>query len=307
MIENRRVGIKSRELYEVPGALAIILAHRALEDLTLEREVAHHKPLVEQRWADLVYDGQWFSPLRAAIDAYVDATQTHVTGDVRLRFEPGTCTVVGAALGALALRPVARHVRQRRRVRPVARRGLRAPLRAPAQGVVGEAGRRVTEGDAAPVRRPRLRRAALGRPVHGGAGAGGARARRERAVRRAARGPRRRRRRSRTCGALEDAGLADGRRRGRADGGADGRRAPDRGRGVRVRPRRRGRALGDRARRDGPAGRRGRQAARRPQPQRPRGHRPAPVAPGRGPAHRRPDDDARRGRSSLARASTPRP
>jgi argininosuccinate synthase len=95
MIENRRVGIKSRELYEVPGALAIILAHRALEDLTLEREVAHHKPLVEQRWTDLVYDGQWFSPLRVALDAYVDATQTHVTGDVRLRFEPGTCTVVG--------------------------------------------------------------------------------------------------------------------------------------------------------------------------------------------------------------------
>src|SRR6478672_4370913 len=86
MIENRRVGIKSRELYEVPGALAIILAHRALEDLTLEREVAHHKPLVEQRWTDLVYDGQWFSPLRIALDAYVDATQTHVSGDVRLRF-----------------------------------------------------------------------------------------------------------------------------------------------------------------------------------------------------------------------------
>jgi argininosuccinate synthase len=95
MIENRRVGIKSRELYEVPGALAIILAHRALEDLTLEREVAHHKPLIEQRWTDLVYDGQWFSPLRAALDAYVDSTQTHVTGDVRLRFESGTCTVVG--------------------------------------------------------------------------------------------------------------------------------------------------------------------------------------------------------------------
>ena len=95
MIENRRVGIKSRELYEVPGALAIILAHRALEDLTLEREVAHHKPLVEQRWTDLVYDGQWFSPLRAALDAYVDSTQTHVTVDVRLRFESGTCTVVG--------------------------------------------------------------------------------------------------------------------------------------------------------------------------------------------------------------------
>ena len=75
MIENRRVGIKSRELYEVPGALAIIRAHQALEDLTLERDLAHHKPQLEQRWADLVYDGQWFSPLRAAIDAYVDATQ----------------------------------------------------------------------------------------------------------------------------------------------------------------------------------------------------------------------------------------
>jgi argininosuccinate synthase len=95
MIENRRVGIKSRELYEVPGALAIIRAHQALEDLTLERDLGHHKPQLEQRWADLVYDGQWFSPLRAAIDAYVDATQASVTGEVRLRFEPGSCTVVG--------------------------------------------------------------------------------------------------------------------------------------------------------------------------------------------------------------------
>jgi len=95
MIENRRVGIKCRELYEVPGALALILAHRALEDLTLERDLAHFKPSVEQRWADLVYDGQWFSPLRRALDAFVDATQTHMTGDVRLRFDPGSCTVAG--------------------------------------------------------------------------------------------------------------------------------------------------------------------------------------------------------------------
>ena len=95
MIENRRVGIKSRELYEVPAALAIIKAHRALEDLTLEREVAHEKPKIEQRWTELVYDGQWFSPLRAALDAFVDQTQTHVTGEVRLRFEAGACTVVG--------------------------------------------------------------------------------------------------------------------------------------------------------------------------------------------------------------------
>jgi argininosuccinate synthase len=95
MIENRRVGIKSRELYEVPAALSIIRAHRALEDLTLERDLAHHKPSLEARWADLVYDGQWFGPLRAAIDAYVAATQADVTGEVRLRYEPGACTVVG--------------------------------------------------------------------------------------------------------------------------------------------------------------------------------------------------------------------
>jgi argininosuccinate synthase len=95
MVENRRVGIKSRELYEVPGALSIILAHRALEDLTLERDLAHHKPGMEQRWAELVYDGQWFGPLRRALDAYMAATQDRVGGDVRLRFEAGSCTVVG--------------------------------------------------------------------------------------------------------------------------------------------------------------------------------------------------------------------
>jgi argininosuccinate synthase len=95
MIENRRVGIKSRELYEVPGALALILAHQALEDLTLERETGHFKPGLEQRWADLVYDGLWFSPLRTAIDAFIDETQKHVTGEARLRFTAGSCTVVG--------------------------------------------------------------------------------------------------------------------------------------------------------------------------------------------------------------------
>ncbi len=95
MIENRRVGIKSRELYEVPAALALIGAHRALEDLTLEREVAHAKPAIEQRWAELVYDGLWFSPLRAALDAFVDSTQEHVSGEVRLQFSPGACAVVG--------------------------------------------------------------------------------------------------------------------------------------------------------------------------------------------------------------------
>jgi argininosuccinate synthase len=100
VIENRRIGIKSRELYEVPGALALIAAHRALEDLTLEREVAHFKPSLEQRWAELVYEGLWFSPLRIALDAFVDATQAHVTGGVRLRFSAGACDVVGRSAPA---------------------------------------------------------------------------------------------------------------------------------------------------------------------------------------------------------------
>jgi argininosuccinate synthase len=95
MIENRRVGIKSREVYEAPAALALIEAHRALEDLTLEREVGHFKPGIERRWAELVYDGLWFSPLREAFDAFIDATQESVTGEVRLSFSPGSCTVVG--------------------------------------------------------------------------------------------------------------------------------------------------------------------------------------------------------------------
>jgi len=88
MVENRRVGIKSREVYECPGALAIIAAHADLEDLCLERDVHHEKLRLEPRWAELIYDGMWFSPLKHAIDAFVASTQKHVTGDVRLRFEP---------------------------------------------------------------------------------------------------------------------------------------------------------------------------------------------------------------------------
>jgi argininosuccinate synthase len=88
MVENRRVGIKSREIYECPAALALVLAHADLEDLTLERDVHHEKARLEPRWSELVYDGMWFSPLKQAIDAFIDETQQHVTGEVRLRFEP---------------------------------------------------------------------------------------------------------------------------------------------------------------------------------------------------------------------------
>ncbi len=96
MVENRRVGIKSREVYECPAALALITAHADLEDLVLERDVAHEKGRLETRWSELVYDGMWFSPLKEALDAFIADTHRHVTGDVRLRLEaPGLLRVVG--------------------------------------------------------------------------------------------------------------------------------------------------------------------------------------------------------------------
>ncbi len=96
MVENRRVGIKSREVYECPGALALLMAHADLEDLTLERDLAHEKARLEPRYAELVYDGLWFSPLKQALDAFVDHSQQYVTGEVRLRCElPGRCIVAG--------------------------------------------------------------------------------------------------------------------------------------------------------------------------------------------------------------------
>ena len=95
MIENRLVGVKSRECYEQPAALALITAHKALEDMCLEREVLHYKLGIEQKWAECVYYGQWFAPLKAALDAFIASTQDGVTGLVRCKFYKGTCTVVG--------------------------------------------------------------------------------------------------------------------------------------------------------------------------------------------------------------------
>jgi argininosuccinate synthase len=96
MVENRRVGIKSREVYECPGSLALLMAHADLEDLTLERDLAHEKARLEPRYAELVYDGLWYSPLKQALDAFVAESQRHVEGEVRLRCEvPGRCIVAG--------------------------------------------------------------------------------------------------------------------------------------------------------------------------------------------------------------------
>jgi argininosuccinate synthase len=96
MVENRRVGIKSREVYECPAALALIAAHLELEDMVLERDLRHEKARLETIYAELIYDGMWFSPLKEALDAFIEETQRHVTGDVRLRFDPpGLLRVLG--------------------------------------------------------------------------------------------------------------------------------------------------------------------------------------------------------------------
>jgi argininosuccinate synthase len=105
MIENRRVGIKSREVYELPGALAVLAAHRDLEDLTLERDLAREKQRLELRWAELVYDGLWFSPLKDALDAFMASTQEAVSGEVRLSFGPGACRPTGRRSGRALYRP----------------------------------------------------------------------------------------------------------------------------------------------------------------------------------------------------------
>jgi argininosuccinate synthase len=95
LVEDRLVGIKSREVYEAPGAITLILAHQELENVTLERDLARFKRQVEQRWTELVYDGLWFSPLRRALDDFIATSQEHVTGDIRMVLHGGRAVVTG--------------------------------------------------------------------------------------------------------------------------------------------------------------------------------------------------------------------
>jgi argininosuccinate synthase len=95
IVEDRLVGIKSREVYEAPGAIALITAHQELENVTVERDLARFKRSVEQRWGELVYDGLWFSPLKDALDGFVAKTQEHVSGEVRLTLCGGNAVVTG--------------------------------------------------------------------------------------------------------------------------------------------------------------------------------------------------------------------
>ena len=95
MIENRLVGIKSRENYEAPAATVLTIAHREMEALTLDRETIHFKEGISLKYADLIYYGLWYSPLRYALDAFIDSTQENVSGIIRMRLQQGTAVVVG--------------------------------------------------------------------------------------------------------------------------------------------------------------------------------------------------------------------
>jgi argininosuccinate synthase len=95
MVEDRLVGIKSREVYEAPAAIALITAHQELENVTVERDLARFKRSVDQRWSELVYDGLWYSPLKDSLDAFIASSQEHVSGDVRLTLHGGRAVVTG--------------------------------------------------------------------------------------------------------------------------------------------------------------------------------------------------------------------
>ena len=97
MVEDRLVGIKSREVYEAPGAITLITAHMELENVTVERELARYKRGIDQRWGELVYDGQWYSPLKRALDTFIDEAQQPVSGEIRMILARREGHVTGAA------------------------------------------------------------------------------------------------------------------------------------------------------------------------------------------------------------------
>ena len=149
-VENRLVGIKSREVYEAPGAQVLFAAHQALETLTLSREVMRFKRIVADEWARLVYDGLWFSALRQDLWAFVKSTQEFVSGDVRLRLERGSMRVVGRkAPQSLYRHDLATYDRAGDRFSHTAAKGFielfGLPLRTQTdiQGALGEASRRL--------------------------------------------------------------------------------------------------------------------------------------------------------------------
>ena len=95
IVENRLVGMKSRGVYEAPAATVLYAAHRELESLTLDKETLHYKELIAPKYAEMVYNGQWFVPLREAFDAFINETQKNVTGTVKLKLYKGNIIIAG--------------------------------------------------------------------------------------------------------------------------------------------------------------------------------------------------------------------
>ncbi len=95
MVENRLVGIKTREVYEAPAATVLVKAHRDLESLVLPRDLFHFKAMIDEKYSCLIYDGLWFSPLKSALDAFIDSFSERVTGNVKMKLYKGSATVVG--------------------------------------------------------------------------------------------------------------------------------------------------------------------------------------------------------------------
>ena len=143
MIENRLVGIKSREVYEVAGSLALITAHRELEDLVLTRDLLHFKRTIESKLADMIYEGQWFDPLTEACKAFLFQSQERVSGDIRLKFYKGSCVADGRRSDFSPLQLQARHLHDRGRVLTRGRRRLH-PALGPARSRCGRGSARST-------------------------------------------------------------------------------------------------------------------------------------------------------------------
>jgi argininosuccinate synthase len=105
LVENRLVGMKSHGVYETPGGTILRVAHQGLEQLTLDRDTMHYKDVVAHRYAELVYNGQWYTPLREALDAFFDVTQRNVTGEARVKLYRGSATLVGRRAAASLYNP----------------------------------------------------------------------------------------------------------------------------------------------------------------------------------------------------------
>ena len=124
-MENRFVGMKSRGVYETPGGTILLAAHRGIESITLDREAAHLKDSLMPRYAELIYNGFWFSPERRMLQALIDASQHSVTGRVRLKLYKGNVSVIGREARTASIRMKRRHLRGRPgRLRPVRRTGV---------------------------------------------------------------------------------------------------------------------------------------------------------------------------------------